>query len=144
MLVDMRFLVAAQRYEITKEIRGILRFHFEDYFDSTESVNEVARHLEETEEHAIAITDMLLKCRAESERRRPQAQHNNVDNETESFENFNRVWNVLPNSNDQRVMDFAAWSALLLHMMVHKAYCVLYVPLFKDPSMIEYEEIRMK
>ena len=57
---------------------------------------------------------------------------------------FERAWDLQPGIDDKEVVEFSAWAALLLHLMVHKAYCVLYRPLFRDPSMAAYGDIRAK
>ena len=57
---------------------------------------------------------------------------------------FDRVWSLRPDADDKEVIDFSAWAAILLHLMVHKAYCVLYRPLFSDQSMSGSEVIRAK
>jgi hypothetical protein len=35
---------------------------------------------------------------------------------------------------DKEVRGFASWSALLLHMITHKAYYILYRPLFRNAT----------
>lgn len=56
---------------------------------------------------------------------------------------FDRVWR-LGNGHDQEVLNFCAWSAILLHLMVHKAFCVLYHALFRDPDMVSNPQIRTR
>src|SRR5882757_9403904 len=147
MAVDIRYMVASQRYEITQEIRGVLKGHFEDYFQSLDHVNSAAKRLRKVAERANSTTQTLFKSSASS-----VSNHSNIaspangraENPGTMPRAFDRVWKLEPEVNDQEVVEFSAWSALLLHLMVHKAYCVLYRPLFRDPSMGAHESIRSK
>jgi hypothetical protein len=136
--VDLRYLVAFQRYEITKEIRSVLIGHFEDHFQSLEHVNDMARRLKSLAEKTGTTTETLLRSRGSSVSGHSQADPGGVSDA------FDRVWRVRPDAGDLEVANFAAWAAPLLHLMVHKAYCVLYHPLFRDPNMGAYESIRSK
>ncbi|KAK4948637.1 hypothetical protein LTR10_012641 [Elasticomyces elasticus] len=134
--VDIRYMVASQRYEVTKEIRNILKCHFEDHFQSLEHVNDVARRLRDVAERARATTETLLNARSS------YAATSAVADQTAAARHFARVWKLRPDVKDTEVGDFLAWAALLVHLMVHKAYCVLYRPLFRDPSLGSHEVIR--
>ncbi|KIV83414.1 hypothetical protein, variant [Exophiala sideris] len=134
--VDIRYMVAAQRYEVTKEIRTILKCHFEDHFQGLEHVSDVARQLRAVAERARITTETLLNAGSSY----------SANSDTEALPTatrpFARVWKLRPDTDDKEVGDFLAWAALLVHLMVHKAYCVLYRPLFRDPSLGSHEVIR--
>lgn len=136
--MDVRYTVASQRYEITKEIRTILKCHFEGHFKSLEHVNHVARRLEAVAERAKSTTETLLNARAS------YVAISRMVDQTTTARPFARAWKLRPDGNDTEVGDFLAWAALLVHLMVHKAYCVLYRPLFRDPALGSHEVIRSK
>ncbi|KAI1625852.1 hypothetical protein EDD37DRAFT_319687 [Exophiala viscosa] len=134
--VDIRYKVASQRYEITKEIRNILKCHFEDHFQSLDHVNDVARELRAVADRARISTETLLNARSS------YSALSAIEARPIMTRPFARVWKLRPDANDAEVGDFLAWAALLVHLMVHKAYCVLYRPLFRDPSLGSHEVIR--
>src|SRR5690348_14499170 len=41
--VDVRYLVASNRYDVTKKMRVVLRLHFEDALQSTEQVHDISK-----------------------------------------------------------------------------------------------------
>ncbi|KAK5231693.1 hypothetical protein LTR72_000877 [Exophiala xenobiotica] len=133
--------VASRRYEITKEIRVILKCHFEDHFSSPDHVNEVAERLDAVAEGVNSTIETLLKVRS-SRPRITERSHRSRAGQSPAAQMFERVWSLRPDPDDQEVINFSAWAALLLHLMVHKAYCVLYRPLFKDQSISSHETIR--
>ncbi|KAJ9494340.1 hypothetical protein H2202_010123 [Exophiala xenobiotica] len=133
--------VASRRYEITKEIRVVLKCHFEDHFSSPDHVNEVAKRLDAVAEGVNSTIETLLKVRS-SRPRITERSHRSRAGQNPAAPMFERVWSLQPDPGDQEVIDFSSWAALLLHLMVHKAYCVLYRPLFKDQSISSHEMIR--
>ncbi|EXJ80889.1 hypothetical protein A1O3_07177 [Capronia epimyces CBS 606.96] len=138
--VDIRYLVASQRYQVTKEIRTVLIGHFEDSFQSLRHVSEMERRLRTVAENTSATTEMLLRSRPSS-----VSGYSNVAsprNPSTIPGVFDRVWKLQPDAGDHEVINFTTWSVPLLHLMVHKAYCVLYHPLFRDPVMSAHESIR--
>ncbi|KAK5206792.1 hypothetical protein LTR07_010053 [Exophiala xenobiotica] len=139
--VDIRYIVASRRYEITKEIRVVLKCHFEDHFSSPDHVNEVAKRLDAVAEGVNSTIETLLKVRS-SRPRITERSHRSRAGQNPAAPMFERVWSLQPDPGDQEVIDFSSWAALLLHLMVHKAYCVLYRPLFKDQSISSHEMIR--
>ena len=142
----MRYLVAAKRYEATKEIRSILRYHFEDAFQSPEQVHDVAKQLEEVAKQIDATVQVLLTTDS-SMSHQPSAASPNVTHAEASITEpkaFDRRWKLEFDESDLEAANFASWSSILLHLMVHKAFCVLYHPLFKDPTMASSEAIRTR
>ncbi|KIW31647.1 hypothetical protein, variant 1 [Cladophialophora immunda] len=140
--VDVRYLVASRRYEITREIRRVLVLHFEDAFQSPEVVADCAGRLRMIADRTSATVDTLLKARATAEAKVARSSTPRAVEQASSMLDFDRVWTLRPDPSDKEAVDFTAWSALLLHLMVHKAYCVLYHPLFRDPAMLADENIR--
>ncbi|OAP61017.1 hypothetical protein AYL99_06021 [Fonsecaea erecta] len=141
--VDVRYLVASRRYEITREIRRVLVLHFEDAFQSLDVVADCAGRLRMIADRTSATVDTLLKARASAETKSSiSTTPRPADQGPAVMLDFDRVWTLRPDPSDKEVVDFTAWSALLLHLMVHKAYCVLYHPLFRDPAMVADENIR--
>ena len=134
--VDVRYLVASQRFAVTRSIRNVLRNHFEDSFQSPEQVNHIELQLEKVSEKIREVTRSLLS-------RREQAIQGS-DRPSTVSKPFDSVWKLRPDRDDKEVLDFSAWSVFLLHMMVHKAYCALYHPLVRDPAIFGDEGIRAR
>jgi hypothetical protein len=132
----MRYLVASHRYAITKEMREILVLHFEDAFQSFEAVDESDSRLQAVAARTSATVETLL--RANENAGGVGAAGDQVHRD------FARMWTLQPDPTDRDVVDFSAWAALLLHLMTHKAYCVLYHPLFRDPAMVANNSVRTK
>jgi len=142
----VRFLVAARRYEATKEIRRILRYHFEDAFQSPEQVHEAAKHLGEVAKQINATAQLLLATDSTTSHQ-PSAASPNVTRakaSTTEPKAFDHRWRLDSDENDLEVVNFSSWASVLLHLMVHKAFCVLYHPLFKDTTMSSSVAIRTK
>ena len=139
----MRYLVASKRYECTKAIRGILRSHFEDAFTTPEQVYEVAKELKNIAEHISVTVEVLLETHT-SPTELPSASARALSGPKTPEKPFNRVWKIESDSNDMEAAKFRSWAALLLHLMVHKAYNVLYHPLFRDPAMICDTQLRTR
>lgn len=136
-------MVALQRYKVTKEIREVLKHHFEDYFQSLDQVNEVAKRLKDVENSVKSTIETLLRSNSGSST--PTATRRSVvQDERLDPRPFDRVWGLRPAPDDKDVVDFSTWAVFLLHLMVHKAYCVLYRPLFRDPAMFAHDVIRIK
>jgi hypothetical protein len=57
---------------------------------------------------------------------------------------FGRVWKLELHTDDKEVEEFASWSALLLHMMIHKAFCIFYHPLFRNATSTELTGIQVR
>jgi hypothetical protein len=142
----VRYLVASKRYEVTKEIRGILRSHFEDAFKSPEQVHDAAKELRKIAEHISATVEVLLETSASSSGLSSAVSRTGTCSEGSSTPSntFDRIWKIKPDGNDQEVFNFCSWSTMLLHLMVHKAFCVLYHPLFRDPAMISDSRLRTR
>ncbi|KAK6369419.1 hypothetical protein LTS17_009762 [Exophiala oligosperma] len=139
---DIRYVVALQRYKVTKEIREVLKYHFEDYFQSLDQVNEVAKRLKDVANSVRSTVETLLRSNSGSST--PTAIRNRaLEDDSQGGRPFDRVWGLRPDPNDKEVVDFTIWAVFLLHLMVHKAYCVLYRPLFRDPAMSAHDVIRM-
>lgn len=134
-------MVAAQRYEITHEIRTILKLHFEDHFQSLNDVKEMVRRLQDVTKRTKSTVRLLLNACSNQPAILNQTP-TNIDKTTS--QPFDRHWSLHPNCNDKEVLGFSTWAVFLLHFMVHKAHCVLFRPLFKDQSLGADEFIRTK
>lgn len=154
--VDIRDLVASERYEITKEIRAILRLHFEDALHSVEQINDLDNALKTICSRVGQTVARLLPkepsrfishCSTIS-MHHPSMAHGGGGNSTKaaprSTESYARIWKLDPYGNDAEVSIFCSWSAILLHLMVHKSFCTLYHPLFRDSAMALNQSIRSK
>lgn len=126
LLADVRYLVAVKRYRVTKEIRLILRSHFEDAFDTSNQLSETLLQLEEVTKEINQTTKLLLDLSGSPEV--------SCDDSRPKVRGFRRPWKLELGTEDKELRDFAAWSALLLHLMIHKAYCSLYHPLFRNAT----------
>jgi len=134
-------MVAAQRYEITKEIRTILKYHFEDHFQSLNDVQEMTKRLQEVASRTKRTVRVLLNASSNQ----PSIQNLGGANRHKTISQpFNRPWSLNPSSYDKEVLGFTTWAAFLLHFMVHKAHCVLFRPLFRDQTLGAEEFIRSK
>jgi hypothetical protein len=142
----VRYLVASKRYEVTKEIRGIIRSHFEDAFKSPEQVHDVAKELRKVAEHISATVEVLLDTSASSSGLSSAVTRigAGLEGSSKPSNTFDRIWKIKAAVNDQEVVNFCSWSVLLLHLMVHKAFGVLYHPLFRDPAMISDTRLRTR
>jgi hypothetical protein len=134
----MRYLVASHRYEITKQMREILVVHFEDGFQTPEAVETYATQLRATTMRTTATMEKLLAVRQGAN------QVTSIEASQSASSRFDRTWTLQPDRADVDVLGFSAWAALLLHLMVHKAHCVLYHPLYRDPEMVANEGIRKR
>lgn len=135
-LGDVRYIVAAKRYETTKEIREILRLHLEDAFDSQEHIDETVTKLNRLGQRiSQSCNDLLTIC--------ARCSLPNASSENGAGAAFGRIWKLEPGGVcDREVMNFTFWSVILLHMMVHKAYCTLYHPIFSRSDVNEAIRIR--
>jgi hypothetical protein len=136
MEVDVRYFVAAKRYEVTREIRVILRNHFEDAFQSPQQVYDAAKQLNRLAEQTSAAIKVLLELSTPLLCRLSPVSSSGTRAEGSEIESkgFGRIWKLDSDGNHPEVVNFSAWSAILLHLMVHKAFCVLYHPIFKDTA----------
>lgn len=94
-----------------------------------------------------ATIDTLLKVRTNAETRQSSSSNSTTPRAREqppTLKPFDRVWTLNTNPEDKEIIGFSAWSALLLHLMVHKAFCVLYHPLFRDSALMAHDIIRTK
>jgi len=142
--VDVRYLVAARRYEISKEFRAILRLHFEDALQSLDQVNDIAQQLTAVSARTSQTMAELLPTARSFPLRHSAHTTSGGPSATAAPKSFARIWKVDPDGDDADVVTFCAWAAILLHLMVHKAYCILYHPLFKDPAMASNISVRAK
>ncbi|KIV88836.1 hypothetical protein PV10_08474 [Exophiala mesophila] len=135
---DIRYLVAATRYDTTKTIRGILIGHFEDKYTSSARVNDAAKDLDALSKRIKKAVSRVLAVGSQL----PRQQLLDIYR-TGRFEpgepavpalSFGSSWAAEADQKQPEVVAFAAWAASLLHLMMHKAYCVLYYPLARETT----------
>jgi hypothetical protein len=125
-------------------MRYILRLHFEHTLGSAEQVNEISEQLKTV---AIQASETVRTLLAQSKSSQPVRQAiptgPHLDIASMESKSFDRVWR-LGNGHDQEALDFCAWSAILIHLMIHKLFCVLYHALFRDPNMVSNPQLRTR
>jgi hypothetical protein len=104
----------------------------------------VAKRLGEVAKQINATVQVLLATDSSTSHQPSAASPNVTRAEGSATEPkaFDRRWKLEPDENDSEVFNFSSWSSILLHLMVHKAFCVLYHPLFKDATMASNVAIR--
>lgn len=137
---DIRYLVAATRYDTTKTIRGILIGHFEDKYTSSARVDDAAKVLDALSKRinkavsrVLAVGSRLLKQQLQDIY---SAGHIETGDATAAVTvlSFGSSWDAEAGQKQSEIVAFAAWAASMLHLMLHKAYCVLYYPLARDAT----------
>lgn len=141
---DVRYLVATRRYEVSKKMRHVLRLHFEHALRSAEQVHEVAEQLKTVADQVSETIQVLLTQSGPSESlRRANSSGSQLDMSNRESKSFDNIWK-LGDGDNQEMLDFCAWSAILLHLMTHKLFCVLYHALFRDPNMVSNTQLRTR
>ena len=142
--VDVRYLVATRRYEVSKKMRYVLRLHFEDALQSAAQVHEVAEQLQTVADQVSKTIRVLTRSSSSPPLRRATSSGSSANRSNVESKLFDRVWKLNGEGDDQEVLDFCSWSAILLHLMTHKLFCVLYHSLFRDPNMVSNAELRTR
>jgi hypothetical protein len=143
-LSDIRYLVAHTRYESTQLIRTVLLKHFEDVFTTSEAVLESAKAIEALAEKVGEAVQQVLQVGSNLPRAQLQDiyQDANLAEPAKSGLHMGSIWRLSKEEDRPYVVGFAIWAASLMHLMLHKAYCVLYFPLAKDQQSALGAEIR--
>ena len=134
--------MAVERYQLSRQIRAILKLHFEDSLQSADQFSECAEHLRSVW-NSVSTTSRELLPKAGS----PIYDNINFatdESGTTTTKSFTRIWKIDPHGSDREVSSFCAWATILLHLMVHKAYCILYHPIFRDPILADNETLRSR
>lgn len=142
---DIRYLVARMRYESTQLIRSVLLGHFEDRFTSLEAVSDTARAIDDLGSNVREAVDRVLKVGSKLSRSQLMViyQEENTTDPKGAGLNLDDRWPVSTDEERPYVVCFAVWAASLMHLMLHKAYCVLYFPLAKDRQSSLGSDIRL-
>jgi hypothetical protein len=133
-------MVAACRYQITKEMRRIIRAHLNGELRTTggfrtalDSLNEVCAEVDSTVQKLLESAkqyDEKHYCLSDL----PQTESSAGGFASTPSEIFDRPWTLHPSMSSttacQSIATFGAWAAVLLHLMMHKCFCILYQPLF--------------
>lgn len=139
---DIRYLVAATRYDTTKTIRGILIGHFEDKYTSSARVDDAAKVLDALSKRINKAASRVLAVGSRLPKQQLQdiyrAGSIGAGDATATAAvtalSFDSSWDAEAGQKQSEIVAFAAWAASLLHLMLHKAYCVLYYPLARDAT----------
>ena len=111
--------------------------------DVTEQVHVIAKQLKTVADQVSATTEILLGQTTSSSTRRVSSTSNTKRSNT-APNSFNNIWRLEPDGSDPDMLSFRSWSAVLLHLMIHKASCVLYYPLFQDPAIVISTLVRIR
>lgn len=142
---DIRYVVARMRYECTHLIRSVLLGHFEDRFTSFEAVSEVANEIEALGSRVKDAVERVLQVGSKLSRSQLTViyQEENVAEPNDASVNMDGAWPVSASEERPYVVGFAIWAASLMHLMLHKAYCVLYFPLAKNRQSSLGSDVRL-
>lgn len=112
-ILDVRLMVAVDRYTITSMLKRILRRQFDTMSMNNNEFRRFKEEIDVLESRIHARIDQLGKI-------------------------FNRE--IREDSFDEA--GFIKWAQLLLKLMVHKTYCVLYQPLVRDAHCKIWAQVR--
>jgi hypothetical protein len=126
-------------------MRYVLRLHFEDALRTVEQVHSIAEQLKTAADQVSETTRAILaQSKPLTLLSRTNSAGSSVDRSNVEPKSFDRVWKLGGEEDDQEVLKFCSWSVLLLHLMIHKAFCVLYHALFRDPSLVSNIQLRQR
>jgi hypothetical protein len=141
---DIRYLFARVRYESSQIMRKILLKHFEDDLRSSDAVLEMVQVIERLGLRVKSAVHQMLAVGSDLPRARLleiYRDYSMVESATEAS-HIENVWSFAKDENRPHVVGFAAWAASIMHLMLHKAYCVLYFPIAKDQQSRFGAEVR--
>lgn len=147
--VDIRYLVTTCRYTITKELRHVIRSHFEDEIQTLEELERAVECLDLMATKVHDVTKLLLDSLDQpvgDENPAPSPPPSNRKKEPPDPmpKSANTVWTLDSGPLDPSVRAFQSFAVILLHLMVHKSYCVLFSPLFRDHEMSSNPTVRIR
>ncbi|KAK5994272.1 Transcription factor yanR-like protein [Cladobotryum mycophilum] len=116
-MLDLRLMVAVDRYSITSTLRRILRRQFDTTPLTKTDFTSLRGEVEVLDSRISARIAQLTNI----------CEHQRTDKAYEG---------------DFDKLTFVEWAQLLLKLMVHKTYCVLYQPLVRDPRHTMWAQIR--
>jgi hypothetical protein len=106
---------------------------------STEVDNTVGKLLESVKQYDVKHHSLGLLSQTE-----PSAQGLQFD--PAPAEIIQEAWTLRPNVSSntacQAITTFGAWAAVLLHLMMHKCFCILYQPIFFAEGGATYQSVR--
>lgn len=142
---DIRYVVARMRYECTQLIRSVLLGHFEDRFTSLEAVSETANDIEELGSRVKDAVERVLQVGSKLSRSQLTViyQEEVIAEPNDASVDMDDTWPVSADEERPYVVGFAIWAASLMHLMLHKAYCVLYFPLAKNRQSSLGSDVRL-
>lgn len=147
--VDIRYLITTCRYTITKELRHIIRSHFEDEIQSLEELERAVERLDIMATKVHDVTKLMLDSLEQPTREQnvgpsPPPSSRKKDLPDPMPKSAGTVWTLDSGQLDESVRAFQSFAVLLLHLMVHKSYCVLFSPLFRDHEMSSNPSVRIR
>lgn len=132
------------RYEVSKAMRHVLRLHFENTLQSPQQVHQVAEQLRSVTDRVNGtVKELLVQAGSADLSRATLSPRPFGSGRSSKPESFAPTWQVGTEDIPEQ-LDFCAWSAILLHLMTHKAFCVLYNALYRDPDMASDPQIRTR
>jgi hypothetical protein len=126
--VDLNYILTAGRYDATSHIRSILLRQF-----SAQIVT--LNGLEDIEE---GIGKLKARMEKRIERLALQSRHEYGSSRTASSSSSS----VSSSDVSEEISPRVRWGTDLLHLMIEKAYCLVYQPMMRDPDM--WKETRPK
>ena len=131
-ILDVRLMVAVDRYSITSMLRRILRRQFDitpltkdDFISLKEEVDVLDSRINSRIDQLNSVGDQRKRSESASV----------VDAEVKFGDLYEEGFDELA---------FIAWGQLLLQLMVHKTYCVLYQPLVRHPNHSMWAPVRIE
>lgn len=140
--VDVRYLVATYRYRCTRVMRRIIRCHFDNELQTNAQIKEILRQLDELGSDLHSVIQSLLNLDRQNDREGDVALS---DERSRSIPRASdQTWSLAAENQAPAVLAFRSWAAILLHLMLHKAYIILYHPLFRSASRSAHINIRAR
>jgi hypothetical protein len=141
-------MVAACRYSITREIRHIIRAHLDGELQDTVTFKKFLQNLHDLAAQVDVTVEKLLHSAQQYDEH-----HSEVQPQTESStrgtvtpDTYLEPWVLYPLAPSTKachtVATFETWAAMLLHLMMHRSFCILYQPFFRSAITTQNHAIR--
>lgn len=141
-LVDIRHLVTACRYRMSKEIRRVIRLHFDNEMQTSDQLEEATEKLKAMSSEVSNVSKMLVEATSQHS----TADHEILDplarNSTAAMPRFELSWRLPNEELDDVVLAFLSWAPIVLHLLVHRVFCVLLQPLYRNEDQRDTVRLR--
>jgi hypothetical protein len=124
-ILDVRLMVAVDRYSITSILRRILRRQFDTTPMTKDDFSCLKEEVDVLRSRISARIEQLVRICGQE-----KPIHYHVSTSHTFEEGYESA--------------FVAWAQLLLQLMVHKTYCVLYQPLVRDSHHAIWAQVRQE